>query len=468
MAPPPSSSSYPFVGTPQAQSDYHSSHYQHQPQYFDSSSAPPYPSNGGDSAYGYGDYASNRTAAAAGGGEYSGHQYNGSGGSGYGGNNNNNNNNNYGNADESTFYEDDDRRWDMANVTSPNREHFDEKTGIAGAGAGATVGSAAVAGGGGMLHNRMSTYGSRRDSIFSQQDRHVFFKRSVPVRALRSIFCILIWTIIMILTVVLLIVLFAQPPNVALLSINVPDASDYQVTGSRFSANGSLNFAISNPNSFSATIQHINANLYDAHLGQSASIGNGTLRNQKIEAGKNTTIVFPFDVGIDLSSDADALISDVAQTCGLSGTSGGDGTLDVLINVDARISVLSVGVNIPIQRNQSFACPTSALQSVIGSLTGSAGSAASALSGILGGNNRRDDGSGSSGSAQIAQVAHARPTGGIVLPAVQSTSQQQQRRDEISRQQILRGLVAAFVPEGLKGRRRAAAVVGAGAGNNEL
>lgn len=246
---------------------------------------------------------------------------------------------------------------------------------------------------------------SNRNSIWTADDRHVFFKRSVPARIFRSIFCIVIWAIIIIISVILLVVTFAKPPNVAVVSIAVPDGNDFSVSGTSFKANGSVNFAISNPNSFSATIEHLQAHLYDANLGKSVSVGNGTLQSQKIKANDNTTVVFPFDIGIDLSSDASALISDVATQCGLSDlvsslTSGSSSRRDnevdlasrqssnqlkVLLDIDARISILSVGVSIPVSKNISIDCPTSALKSVLGSLTGNSGSSTSGIAGLLGG-----------------------------------------------------------------------------------
>ncbi|CAO1625421.1 unnamed protein product [Sympodiomycopsis kandeliae] len=258
-------------------------------------------------------------------------------------------------------------------------------------------------------YNEKSTYGgavnTRRDSIWTPEDRHVFFKRSVPARACRSIFCIVIWAIIIIVSVVLLVVTFAKPPNVAVMSISVPDANDFSVAGTSFKANGSVNFAISNPNSFSATIQHLQAHLYDANIGKSVSVGNGSLINQKIKAHDNTTIVFPFDVALDLASDATQLISDVAQQCGLSDLLSSissktrreeleqraSNQLKVLLEIDAKISILSVGISIPISQNISIDCPTAALQKVIGSLSGGSG-AASGIAGLLGGNSKRDGG----------------------------------------------------------------------------
>lgn len=263
----------------------------------------------------------------------------------------------------------------------------------------------------GLASNNMYGSSTHRNSIWTPEDKHVFFKRSVPARAFRSIFCIVIWAVIIIISVILLVVTFAKPPNVAVMSISVPNGDDFSVSGTSFKANGSVNFAISNPNSFSATIEHLQAHLYDANLGKSVSVGNGTLKSQKIKANDNTTIVFPFDIGIDLSSDATALISDVANQCGLGNavsslTQGSSSRRDVegesntelaerqssnqikvLLEVDARISILSVGVSVPVSKNISIECPTSALQSVLGSLTGgsSGGSSASGLAGLLGG-----------------------------------------------------------------------------------
>lgn len=185
---------------------------------------------------------------------------------------------------------------------------------------------AGVAGG----YGSKSRFGqSNRDSVFSPDDRHVFFRRSWPVRALRTIFCIVIWAIIIVISVVLLIITFAQPPNVALVSVNVPTSDDFSISGSTFSANGSINFAISNPNSFSATINHITANVYDAAIADSSSIGNGTLTDQVISGNANTTVVFPFDIGLDVSSSGATLIRSVISECGVGSRSTAGRTLTV-------------------------------------------------------------------------------------------------------------------------------------------
>ncbi|PWN24275.1 hypothetical protein BCV69DRAFT_310103 [Microstroma glucosiphilum] len=238
-------------------------------------------------------------------------------------------------------------------------------------------------------YGRKSRFGqSNRDSVFSADDRHVFFRRSWPVRTLRTLFCIIICAIIIIITVVLLVITFALPPNVALLSVNVPTTDDFSISGSTFSANGSINFAISNPNPFSATINHITANVYDAALADSTSIGNGSLIDQKIAGNANTTVVFPFDIGLDVSSSGETLIDSVVSQCGIGTTSSTGQKLTALIQVSARITVLSVGVNIPISRNVSFSCPTSELTSILESLTGKS-SAAAAVAALTGSSSRR-------------------------------------------------------------------------------
>lgn len=289
--------------------------------------------------------------------------------------------------------------------------------------------------------------GEKNNSIFTAEDRHVFFKRSVPVRAMRSICCILLWTVIIIINVVLLVILFARPPNVALLSVNPPKSSDFAVSGTSFKASGSINFAVSNPNSFSATIQHLQATLYDANLAQKVSVGNGTLKDQKIKANDNTTVVFPFDVGIDLSNGATELLADVASSCGISAGTSKRATnqLKVLLDVDARISVLSVGVSIPIQRNITIDCPTSSLQAVLNDFPG----LSSSLQGVLSGNSKKRSDSEHSYDSR-AEESLADP----IARALQDISL------EFGKREALGSLIQAWLPRGAGPTRSLSAMAG--------
>lgn len=102
----------------------------------------------------------------------------------------------------------------------------------------------------------------------------------------RSIACIVLWALIIIISIVCLFVTvshalllcaallwltlhpascrvsqFARPPNVAVSGLTAPSASDVQVDGTTFSLNSTINFAISNPNSFTATIKSVDAHV---------------------------------------------------------------------------------------------------------------------------------------------------------------------------------------------------------------
>ena len=55
----------------------------------------------------------------------------------------------------------------------------------------------------------------------------------------------------------------------------------------------------------------------------------------------------------------------------------------VRLAIDAHISVLSVGVSVPINRNISVECPTNQLEGVIKSITGAVGDIGSAISRII-------------------------------------------------------------------------------------
>ncbi|CEH16385.1 LATE EMBRYOGENESIS ABUNDANT (LEA) HYDROXYPROLINE-RICH GLYCOPROTEIN FAMILY-RELATED [Ceraceosorus bombacis] len=209
-------------------------------------------------------------------------------------------------------------------------------------------------------------YGSK--GIFTQEDRGAFGARSVPVRIFRSIGCIIIWAILIIVSIVCLVVIFARPPNVAISGINPPSADDISVQASGVTFNSSINFAVSNPNSISATITKLTAHAYNKDVNTDVDVGRGTIENKKIEANSNTTIHFPFQLAYDLTKDRNsAIIKDVISKCGLGG-GGGNGQLEYTLKVDVRLSILSVSIPFTITRPLSFTCPASTISSALQNL----------------------------------------------------------------------------------------------------
>jgi len=227
-----------------------------------------------------------------------------------------------------------------------------------------------------------SPYASKRasgNSIWTKEDKSAFRSRSCPAKLCRIIFGNLILAVIFIVSIILLIVMFVRPPNVAISGISVPSQNGVSYQNGAFAFNVSVDISVSNPNSISASIKKLTATAYDA-ADQTTALGHGSVENQKIQPNANTTIVFPFQIKYDQSSDSDlSILKNIASDCGLSlfgGSSGSSGDLSFLFKIEVDVSVLSITVPVKFNKDVSFPCPLSgsSLQGVISGLGSSLGS----------------------------------------------------------------------------------------------
>lgn len=221
-----------------------------------------------------------------------------------------------------------------------------------------------------------SPYASKRasgNSIWTKDDKRAFQSRSCPAKLFRIIIGNLILAIIFIVSIILLIVMFLRPPNVAISGVSVPSQNGVSYQNGAFSFNVSVDISISNPNSISASLSKLKATAYDSQ-DQTTALGHGEITNQKIKRNDNTTIVFPFQIQYDQSQDSDlSIIRNIASDCGLSlsgGSSSGSGDLSFLFKIEVDVEVLSITVPVNVNRNVSFPCPLSgtSLQGVLSGL----------------------------------------------------------------------------------------------------
>jgi hypothetical protein len=232
-----------------------------------------------------------------------------------------------------------------------------------------------------------SPYGPRQgndafyasNTIWSRDDKTAMRRRSVPVKLIRVLACLVLNAIIVIISIVSLVVIFARPVNVGIGNVQTPSSSSVGLSGNAITFNGSVQFIVSNPNSISSDLS-ISAKVYDV-VNTKTDIGRGSIENSKIGANSNTTINFPYQVRYDPTADSDkSILSDLASKCGLSGGSGG-GDLELTLDIDAKVKILSVPVPVKFSQPVSFACPISAdllknigggslLNSILGGLSG--------------------------------------------------------------------------------------------------
>ncbi|KDN53291.1 hypothetical protein K437DRAFT_253318 [Tilletiaria anomala UBC 951] len=216
----------------------------------------------------------------------------------------------------------------------------------------------------------LGTYSEK--SIWSKEDKRAFQERSHFAKVCGPIFCVVILAAITIISAVCLVFVFARPPNFALDGATVP-VPYVDATNSAFGFNTTIDFSVSNPNSISATVQHLSAVITTKNV-PNVTIGKGTLSNQKIAANTNTTIHFPLSISLynpteDPNNEA---LQSVATQCGWkSGSGSSSGTVTLNIKANGKISVLGIGIAIPISTTISPGCPSlSAIESAIGALSG--------------------------------------------------------------------------------------------------
>lgn len=229
-----------------------------------------------------------------------------------------------------------------------------------------------------------SPYAAKRasgNSIWTKEDKQAFSSRSCPAKLCRIVFGVLILAIIFIVSIILLIIMFLRPPNVAISGLGVPNQSAVTYQNGAFAFNVSVDISVSNPNSISANIKKLTANAYDS-ADTSVVLGHGTVTNQKIQPNANTTVVFPFQIKYDQSQDSDlSIIRNIASDCGINlfGGSSGSGDLSFLFKIDVDIEALSISVPVNINRNISFPCPLSgsSLQGILSGISSTFGGSGS-------------------------------------------------------------------------------------------
>lgn len=111
-----------------------------------------------------------------------------------------------------------------------------------------------------------STY--KGNGIWSVEEKRAFSQRGTCGKILGPFFCVLILAIIITASAISLVLLFARPPNFALTGVSVPVP---QLAADSFILNTTLDFTISNPNSISATLTHLNADVSEADWHQENS-----------------------------------------------------------------------------------------------------------------------------------------------------------------------------------------------------
>lgn len=237
-----------------------------------------------------------------------------------------------------------------------------------------------------MYNEGNSPYGARGgaadpiytgNSIWSHDDKRSMAKRSVPAKLFRVLFCIIINAIIVIISIICLVVIFARPFNVGVGTVTPPSQNSVSLDGNAITFNGSIDFIVSNPNSISSALS-LDAKVYDT-VDKSQDIGRGSVESAKIDANANSTIHFPYQIRYDYAADKNKLIlQDLISKC----TSNSQ--LDLQLKINANIKILSVPVPVAFSQDINFDCPipSDILKNIAGGSLGSLASSFGARSRI--------------------------------------------------------------------------------------
>lgn len=211
------------------------------------------------------------------------------------------------------------------------------------------------------------------NSIWSRDDKRAMAKRSVPAKLFRVLICIILNAIIVIISIICLVVIFARPFNVGVGTITPPSSNSVSLDGNAITFNGSIDFIVSNPNTISSSLS-LDAKVYDT-VDTSQDIGRGSVESAKIDANANSTIHFPYQIRYDYTADKSKLIlQDLVSKC----TSNKE--LDLQLKINAKIKILSVPVPVAFSQDVNFDCPipSDILKNIAG---GGLGGLASSLTG---------------------------------------------------------------------------------------
>jgi len=183
--------------------------------------------------------------------------------------------------------------------------------------------------------------------------------------------CSLLTFVFLLVSIVLALALFINPPNVVIGDVEIPSGSgsQFQLSNDGLKIDMGLPIIVDNPNYFQVAFASIKAEL--TYPINNTPIGGGESKDVVFKANTaNQTWTFPFAIEYKQASDpGNQIISDLAQKCGSGGTRG-DLTVKYKITLGLRILFVTIH---PVINNQiSFKCPVDIKD--IGGLLGGGGS----------------------------------------------------------------------------------------------
>ncbi|KAI0273336.1 hypothetical protein BC834DRAFT_853384 [Gloeopeniophorella convolvens] len=192
---------------------------------------------------------------------------------------------------------------------------------------------------------------------YQNQGGNIWNRGSRPRCFFRFICCTFLIAIFLIISIVLSLALWIEPPDIVVGGDgnSVPVITQgIQVVGNGLQVNLGLPVEVINPNYFSAKLTSVTAQIF--YPINNTLVGNGTLHNVKLPAHSNTNFTFPFSIDYTESIDPNnAIITDIASRC--LGSPQGDLRVNYKLKVGIHVFFLTISPTI--SNSLSFACPIS-------------------------------------------------------------------------------------------------------------
>ncbi|KAJ6597019.1 hypothetical protein DFH09DRAFT_109035 [Mycena vulgaris] len=171
--------------------------------------------------------------------------------------------------------------------------------------------------------------------------------------------CTFMIIIFLVVTILLSLVLWLRPPSINFGDVApMTSGSAIQLTADGININMGVNISVNNPNFFAVRFKKITAEIYYPLNNNNTAIGNGTKNNIVLESNAQTNFTFPFAIDYSTSLDPQSkILVDIAQKCGILGTSTSD--LVVQYKITLGVQILFVTISPSISNSFTFACPLS-------------------------------------------------------------------------------------------------------------
>jgi len=166
-------------------------------------------------------------------------------------------------------------------------------------------------------------------------------------------------TVFLIVSIVLTLALFIRPPSIIIGSAKplTGSGNGISATNSGISIQLGVDISVSNPNYFNVDFQKIEVELF--YPIENTPVGGGIATNINFKSRSQTNFTFPFTLSYNSTeAQANAIFSDLASKCGVSG--GTKSNLNINYKISLGIRILMAVISPVISNTFNFPCPITA------------------------------------------------------------------------------------------------------------